>query len=101
VDKRQVLAQQGRPCETLGVPPPPRVQAVLYSVLCVIGDARFLGRILQSMSIRLRSTKSHHSPAGELERLQVSCACLSLDSRVCAWLPCASRARCGLLLARR
>ena len=60
------------------------VQAVLYSVSCVVGDGRFLAPILQSMSMRLRSTKSHHSPAGELERLQVSCPSPARPSCVCA-----------------
>ena len=41
---------------------------------CMVGDARFLTRILQSFSIRLRTAKNHHSPAGELQRLQVQLA---------------------------
>jgi hypothetical protein len=42
-------------------------------VCCVVGDARYLQAILYSMSIRLRTAKNHHSPAGELQRLQVAC----------------------------
>lgn len=52
------------------------VLAVLYSVCCMVGDARYLPRILHSFSIRLRTAKNHHSPAGELQRLQLRSNCI-------------------------